>query len=65
VNLITTGGWADVFENGTRLGRTPVQLRLPGGRHSLELRPFGQVPAVRARVDVPAGGSTRTVVPLR
>ena len=45
VNIVTPGGWANVYdERGRFLGQTPMQLRLPTGRYSLTLRPFGQPP---------------------
>ncbi len=62
--VIATGGWADVYENGQRLGRTPARLSLRAGRHVLELRPFGEGPPIRRTVVVPADGETRVAVPL-
>jgi len=47
VNVVTPGGWADVFEGGSALGPTPVQLELAAGLHRLRL--------------VAAGGTERTV----
>jgi hypothetical protein len=40
--VTTPGGWADVYADGRRLGRTPLTTSLPTGRVSLELRPFTQ-----------------------
>ncbi len=45
VNLITPGGWANVYDDeGHFLGQTPIQLQLREGTQSLSLRPFGQPP---------------------
>ncbi|RLB48977.1 MAG: hypothetical protein DRJ42_22050 [Deltaproteobacteria bacterium] len=63
VNVFAVGGWADIFEGGRRLGRTPARLRLPPGRHTLTLRP-SQGRTVRRVVDVPAGGTVRVRVEL-
>jgi len=38
VNLVTRGGWAEVFKDGKSLGSTPRRLTLPAGRHKLVLR---------------------------
>ena len=40
--VTTPGGWADVYADGRRIGRTPLTTSLPTGRVSLELRPFTQ-----------------------
>ena len=64
VTVVTPGGWADIYVDGRRVGRTPDTIRLPAGRHVLILRPSGRLPARRAIVNVPAGGSTRAVVRL-
>jgi hypothetical protein len=45
VNLVTPGGWANVYDSdGHFLGQTPIQLRLRAGAQELSLRPFGQPP---------------------
>lgn len=64
----TPGGWADVFVDGERRGRTPLSLVLPSGSVSLELRPFGLAPpsgdtSLRRRVTIGARAA-RVVVPL-
>jgi serine/threonine-protein kinase len=64
VNVAAVGGWADIYVRGRRLGRTPAQITLPAGRHVIELRPFGEPPARRRPVTVPAGGTARVVVEL-
>ena len=63
VSVFAVGGWADIFEGGNRLGRTPAQLTLPAGRHVLSLRP-PDAPAQRRVVQVPAGGQIRLRVDL-
>ncbi len=55
VNLVTPGGWANVYDDGGHfLGQTPIQLRLRAGTQELSLRPFGQPPgdAEPVRIDV-------------
>jgi len=54
VNLVTRGGWAEVFKDGKSLGSTPRRLTLPAGRHKLVLKPSGDGPAKRVFVDVEA-----------
>ena len=44
LHVETPGGWADVYVDGRRLGRTPLDAELPVGRVSIELRPFGLAP---------------------
>ena len=62
VVIFTPGGWANVYdESGRFLGQSPTTVTLPAGTHRLQLRPFGQPPARRVRVNVPAGGTTRVV----
>ena len=41
INLVTRGGWAEIYEGKKRLGSTPRRLTLPSGRHKLVLKPFG------------------------
>ncbi|NNE20728.1 MAG: serine/threonine protein kinase [Myxococcales bacterium] len=41
INIVTRGGWADLYKGGKRLGTTPRRLTLPAGRHKLVLKPFG------------------------
>ncbi|MFO0711001.1 MAG: protein kinase [Sandaracinus sp.] len=38
--VTTPGGWADVYADGRRLGRTPLTTQLPAGAAQLTLRPF-------------------------
>jgi serine/threonine-protein kinase len=62
VTLITIGGWADVYLHGRRVGRTPTQLELEPGTHTLELKPFGREPALERRTRLESGEKTRMVV---
>ena len=41
INIVTRGGWADVYKGDKALGTTPRRLTLPAGRHKLVLKPFG------------------------
>ncbi len=54
VNLVTRGGWAEVFKDGKSLGSTPRRLTLPAGRHKLVLKRSGNGPPKRIFVDVEA-----------
>ncbi|MBT8469525.1 MAG: protein kinase [Deltaproteobacteria bacterium] len=54
VNLVTRGGWAEVFKNGKSLGSTPRRLTLPAGRHKLVLKRSGTGPPKRVFIDVKA-----------
>ena len=54
VNLVTRGGWAEVFKDGKSVGSTPRRLTLPAGRHKLVLKRSGNGPPKRVFVDVEA-----------
>lgn len=41
IDIVTRGGWANVYKDGKELGTTPRRLTLPAGRHKLVLKPFG------------------------
>jgi hypothetical protein len=41
INLVTRGGWAEIYEGKKLLGSTPRRLTLSSGRHKLVLKPFG------------------------
>jgi serine/threonine-protein kinase len=41
INIVTRGGWAEVYMGDKGLGTTPRRLTLPAGRHKLVLKPFG------------------------
>lgn len=64
VSVATPGGWAEVFRGGRRLGQTPLRVKLPAGRHSLRLRPFGKGPPRTVPVRVKRGEVERVVVRL-
>jgi serine/threonine-protein kinase len=55
VSLTTRGGWADVYIQGRKVGRTPQELRLPVGRHRIVLRPNGGTEERPMNVEVRAG----------
>lgn len=55
VYLTTRGGWADVYLDGRKVGRTPQELRLPAGNHRVVLRPYGDGAERPMAVDVRAG----------
>jgi serine/threonine-protein kinase len=59
VSVVTPGGWADVFVDGSRVGRSPGRFQLPAGRHTIVLRPFGTGDPARVSVQVPSGGQAR------
>lgn len=61
VPVVTTGGWAQVYERGRALGTVPGSIPLAPGVHVLEFRnPEGRA-LFRQRVHVRAGAS-RTIV---
>ena len=64
VNVSTPGGWAEIYEGGRLIGRSPRQIRLSQGRHLIELRPFGRAPGLRRTVQVPADRVVRLSVPV-
>jgi len=68
VRVETPGGWAEVYVEGRRAGRTPLSLDLPLGTVQIELRPFGLTPmasdtSMRQRVTV-SSRPQRVVVPI-
>lgn len=60
VNIVTRGGWAQVYKGKKLLGNTPRRLTLPAGRHKLVLKPFGEGTPKTVFVKVVAG-KTRNV----
>jgi serine/threonine-protein kinase len=64
VNLVTRGGWAEVFKDGKPLGSTPRRLTLPAGRHKLVLKPFGDGAPKKVFVEVEAGRTKQVSIPL-
>lgn len=65
VNLVTVGGWSEVFFRGKRIGQTPGQFQLPAGQHTLLVKAFGEGPGQRVRVSVQADKTSRVRVELR
>jgi len=63
--IISPAGWADVYLGSRNLGRTPVRVQLPAGRHTLRVRPFGMDPSRRVPVTVRSGENARVVVRAR
>lgn len=63
INLVTRGGWAEIFQNGKSLGNTPRRLTLPAGRHKLVLKPADGTPK-RVVVDVEPGRTKQVSIPL-
>lgn len=61
--MSTPGGWADVYVDGARQGRTPIRIDVPVGRHQVELRIFGRRAESRS-VDVREGVVSRLVLPV-
>lgn len=64
VNLVTRGGWAEVFKDGKSLGSTPSRLTLPAGRHKLILKRSGNGPPKRVFVDVEADTTKQVSIRL-
>lgn len=64
VNLVTRGGWAEVFKDGKSLGSTPRRLTLPAGRHKLVLKPFGDGAPKKVFVEIQAGRTKQVSIPL-
>ena len=64
LNVVTPGGWAEVWLRGRKLGQSPGRFALPAGTHTLEVRPFGRGPGQRVRVVVRSGATERLSVPI-
>jgi serine/threonine-protein kinase len=64
INLVTRGGWAEVYKGRKKLGSTPRQLTLPAGRHRLTLRPFGDGKPKTVFVNVEAGKTKNVSIRL-
>jgi len=64
LNVVTPPGWADIFVDGARAGRSPTELRLTAGRHAVRLLPYGEEPAITRSVDVEPDSVGRLVVRL-
>jgi serine/threonine-protein kinase len=65
VNVVTPGGWADIYVRGRKVGRSPGRIELPAGRHTVTLRPFGDGRAISRTVRVGAGDTERLSVPVQ
>jgi eukaryotic-like serine/threonine-protein kinase len=59
------GGWAEVYNEGRLLGRTPLTTQLPEGEHQLRLLPSGREPGTNHFVRVHAGTEVRLNVAVR
>ena len=64
LNVSTPGGWADVYVDGQRHGRSPVRIRVPAGDRRVELRAFGQRTLIR-QIRVVDRDDLRVVIPIR
>ncbi len=64
INLVTRGGWAEVYKGRKLLGSTPRRLTLPAGRHRLLLKPFGEGKPKRIVVHVTANETKKVSVRL-
>lgn len=64
LSVVTPPGWADIFVEGRRVGRSPTELTLPAGRHALRIVPYGDGTPIERTVVVEADGSARLVVRL-
>ncbi len=64
INLVTRGGWAHIYQNGKRIGTTPRKLKLPSGKHSLKLKPFGEGPFQTVDVKVEPGKTKKVSIRL-
>jgi serine/threonine-protein kinase len=64
IDLVTSGGWAEVYKGKKLLGDTPRRLNLPAGRHKLVLKPFGEGKPKVVFVTVEANKKKKVSVPL-
>jgi serine/threonine protein kinase len=64
INLVTRGGWAEIYEGKKRLGSTPSRLTLSPGRHKLTLKPFGTEKPKTVFVVVEANETKKVSIPL-
>ncbi|MDQ3037409.1 MAG: PEGA domain-containing protein, partial [Myxococcota bacterium] len=65
VTVAAVGGWAEVWEDGRRLGETPTRVRLRAGRHVLRIRPFGRDPERRIPITITPDETTPLIIPVR
>lgn len=62
LHIDASPGYAVVFEGGRRLGRTPLDIQLPVGAHSLRVHPNGDADrAESVTVDISGGVTGETV----
>ncbi len=64
LSVVTPPGWAEIFVEGRRVGRSPTELTLPAGRHSVRIVPYGDGTPIERTVVVEPDGSARLVVRL-
>lgn len=64
INLVTRGGWAEIYKGRKSLGSTPRRLTLPPGRHKLVLKPFGTEKRQTLYVVVEANKTKNVSIPL-
>jgi hypothetical protein len=64
INLVTRGGWAEVYKGKKLLGSTPRRLTLPAGRHRLVLKPFGDGKPKTVFVTVEANKTKKVSIDL-
>ncbi|MEM7434302.1 MAG: serine/threonine-protein kinase [Myxococcota bacterium] len=64
INLVTRGGWAEIYDGKKLLGSTPRRLTLPAGKHRLVLKPFGDGQAKPIVVRAEAGKTKQVSIRL-
>jgi serine/threonine-protein kinase len=64
INVVTRGGWAEIYEGKKLLGSTPRRLTLSSGRHKLVLKPFGTEKPKTVFVTVEANQTKKVSVAL-
>ena len=64
INLVTRGGWAEIYKGKKSLGTSPRRLTLPAGRHRLVLKPFGDGEPKSVFVNVEAGKTKQVSIQL-
>ena len=64
IDLVTSGGWAEVYIGKKLLGGTPRRITLPAGRHRLVLKPFGEDKPKVVFVTVEANKRKKVSIPL-
>lgn len=64
LSVVTPPGWAEIYVEGRRVGRSPTELTLSAGRHTVRIVPYGDGAPIERSVTVEADGSARLVVRL-